>query len=341
MKMQIDRLIITNLPSFYKVNLYNRIAEHKKIFVVFTGDSASIRSGDFFDYKMDFEYVLLNDYVGIRKLVKAVNILYSVSYNELIISGYNELIYWIYAILSARRKNAVVVESSYLESTVKGLKGIIKKVFMFRVSKAYVSGEGQELLVRALGFKGEIVKTKGVGLFRLREQPMYQPRVSVRNFLYVGRLSPEKNLRTLILAFNKFPALQLNIIGSGPELAALQSIACSNIVFLGYQDNDILWKYYQENDVFVLPSYKEPWGLVVEEALNNGIPVIVSDKVGCIGEVVIHEFNGLIFNVESESNLEDTIDRMCDVAFYNQLRKNVSTMAFEAIAKEQVQSYLD
>ena len=54
--MTYDKIFVTNLPSFYKLNLYNAIAERKKIFVVFTGDTAGDRNKDFFNGEMNFEY---------------------------------------------------------------------------------------------------------------------------------------------------------------------------------------------------------------------------------------------------------------------------------------------
>ncbi len=74
----------------------------------------------------------------------------------------------------------------------------------------------------------------------------------------------------------------------------LKAMAKQNVHFLGAINNKELSGYYQKMDVFVLPSLIEPWGLVVEEALNNGLPVIVSDRVGC-AEEIIDESNGIVF----------------------------------------------
>lgn len=118
----------------------------------------------------------------------------------------------------------------------------------------------------------------------------------------------------------------------------MKTIAKSNITFLGQINNRELYKFYRDADVFILPSKSEPWGLVVEEALNNGTPVIVSDKVGCAIDLVTKD-TGLIFRSGNGDDLKAKVLRMCDVAYYNALRKNISTLDFNARAKKQIQSF--
>ena len=92
-------------------------------------------------------------------------------------------------------------------------------------------------------------------------------------------------------------------------------------------------------DVFVLPSKVEPWGLVVEEALNNGIPVIVSDRVGC-AEEIINNSNGLIFHYNDKNEFVAAINKMAEIDFYNRLRKNISKLNFEEIEQAQIACYV-
>lgn len=250
-----------------------------------------------------------------------LKLLLSLKWRECVIGGWDSVPMWMFALLSASKKNSVVVESSYFESQTKGLKGLIKKIFIRNIrKKAYVSGAGQKRLVEDLNFKGEIVVTKGVGVFNYVEQPPFEPRSAVRRFLYVGRLTEVKNLPFLINAFKNRLDLTLNIVGFGEQEEYLKSIAGDNVNFLGAVDNKKLPQVYQENDVFVLPSKSEVWGLVVEEALNNGAPVLVSDRVGC-GPEIVNESNGLVFKFDSEEDLLSKIDRISQIDYYNELRK--------------------
>ncbi|MCD8181744.1 MAG: glycosyltransferase family 4 protein, partial [Bacteroides sp.] len=170
-------------------------------------------------------------------------------------------------------------------------------------------------------------------------QPPYVQRDKVENFLYVGRLVDVKNLIYLINVFNKLPSLTLRIVGFGPLEGRLKHLAKSNIIFEGAVNNDKLSSYYQQNDVFILPSYSEPWGLVVEEALNNGMPVIVSNRVGCNRDLVTSE-RGLVFDINEYNSLENAINRITEIDFYNHLRKNISKMNFGDRTAKQVNLYI-
>lgn len=332
-----NKLIITNLPSFYKINLYNEINKHCKVLVIYTNDGSQGRNNDFFKGGAEFRYIHLakNKFVRICQLIK---ILLQVEYDELVISGWDSLPLWIGAIISPKRKNALVIESSYLESVTVGIKGFIKRIFLSRISKVYASGLAQRRVTDALNFRGETIITKGVGVFNYIKQPAYTPRDKVKNFLFVGRLINVKNLEYLVTKFNAHPELSLTIIGFGELENDLKAIAKPNIKFLGAIDNKELPVHYQSADVFILPSLIEPWGLVVEEALNNGTPVMVSNKVGCAEEIVT-EGNGVVFSLETD-DFDEKLSKIRDIDTYNAMRKHISTMDFESIEQYQVNCYL-
>lgn len=335
-----DIIFITNLPSFYKINLYNEINKRSRIFVIFTGESGEIRNEDFFKGTRIFDYIYLEKKNTLRKALNICQIIQKNNYNKLILGGWDSLLMWFAAYYSPIYRNAIVIESSYLESVTTGIKGFIKKRFMRRINKAYVSGKAQRILAERLNFKGEIVITKGVGLFNIVPQPKFTAKKSVKNFIYVGRLSLEKNLKYLIEIFNELPNFILNIVGFGPLENELRSLANSNIRFHGAVENKALSAYYQANDVFILPSLSETWGLVVEEAFNNNLPVIVSDKVGCADEIIVPDENGIIFSLSERDSLRDAVIKMADVDYYNKLRKNIAQMDFNKIAETQVNCYL-
>lgn len=332
------KVFITNLPSFYKINLYNGIAEREQIFVLYTGTKGDDRNPDFFQGKMAFRHLFLQGTTW-RKIAKILRVLKCTDYSELIIGGWDTPMMWAAAYFSPKGKNSVVVESSYHESCSTGIKALIKKMFLNRISKAYVPGISNEVLLQKLNFKGHIVMTKGVGVFNYVSQPPFIPRTEVKKFLFVGRLVEVKNLKLLIRVFNGLPQFTLSIIGFGEQENELKAMAKENVKFLGAVDNKCLPDIYQSHDVFILPSKSEPWGLVVEEALNNGIPVLVSDRVGCAEEIV-NESNGLVFHYNEMDSLRNAVLQMTDIAFYNQLRKNISRLDFAKIESEQIDCYL-
>lgn len=335
-----DIVFVTNLPSFYKINLFNRIAQKKNILVIFLKETDCQRNNDFYKGERNFKFISLANNNALIKAIKFLTLLKSINYSLIIIGGWDYIEFWIVSLLCPKKKNGLILESSVFESKTSGLKGFIKKIFISRISHIYASGKAQSDLSYALKFTGKLKITKGVGIFNYSPPLSFYKSDSVTNFLYVGRLSSEKNLEQLVKIFNSLPNLSLNIIGFGPLETHLITISKENIIFLGAIANSELFAYYRSNDVFILPSLSEPWGLVVEEALNNGIPVIVSDKVGCAPEIVRNDINGLIFDLTDKEGLKKAILKICDVDYYNSLKKNVCKIDFEKITNEQVECYL-
>jgi glycosyltransferase involved in cell wall biosynthesis len=135
-------------------------------------------------------------------------------------------------------------------------------------------------------------------------------------FLYVGRLSEEKNVLGLLEAFagyrNRGGLWKLVIAGDGPQQAQLLDAAreleiSAHVEWLGMRTTDELVKLYAFASCFVLPSTREPWGLVVNEALASGLPVIVSSRCGCAPELVRDGQNGFLFDPECAGELEQTL----------------------------------
>jgi glycosyltransferase involved in cell wall biosynthesis len=120
-------------------------------------------------------------------------------------------------------------------------------------------------------------------------------------FLGVGRQIAKKNWDTLIQAFcacmgGSEEGWGLVLVGDGPEAPRLKEIAAlshGKIVFVPFQDQETLCQFYSAAQCLVLPSsYGETWGLVVNEAMACGLPVIVSRECGCAETLVRDGHNG-------------------------------------------------
>ncbi|KMY50950.1 glycosyltransferase family 4 protein [Peribacillus loiseleuriae] len=102
---------------------------------------------------------------------------------------------------------------------------------------------------------------------------------------YVGRLAPEKDVKTLLAIAKSIPAyineyIQWVIIGDGPMREELENEAPENMMFTGYLRDEKLAEIYAASDVFVFPSSTETFGNVVLEALASGTPVICANAGG-------------------------------------------------------------
>lgn len=96
----------------------------------------------------------------------------------------------------------------------------------------------------------------------------------------VGRLTPSKGFDVLIRAFRQagLPGAKLAIVGEGRSRPALERLGAGEVVFAGYR-NDAK-DCFQAFDLFVCPSRYEPFGRVIVEALDGGVPVIATDALG-------------------------------------------------------------
>lgn len=342
-----DLVFITNLSPFYKINLYNEIAKKTKIFVIFMSKTSNCRNEDFFKGEKNFEYIYLNEDCyesrnSIKNSFKLIKILFSIEYKKIIMGGWDSLENWVAWTLSKKSKNCVVVESSEFESINYGIKGFLKKQFMKRITLGFTSGNSQSNLLKNLDYEGKIIKTKGVGIFNYEKKNLeIKKNNQIKNFIFVGRLSQEKNIEQLITVFNQLKDFNLNIVGYGPLEEKLKKKSKDNIKFLGKINNGDLSEIYQKNDVFILPSKSEPWGLVVEEALYNGLPVILSNRVGCAYEVIKNGVHGEIYDVNSDVELKKKIENISKIENYKKYKNNVENIDFKKVMEEQINSYVE
>jgi len=343
MKSEYDYLFITNLPAFYKVNLYNEIAKHCRIFVIFIANSSKIRAPDFTQKKILFDYTILNkDHVENRhvgkSLITLLKIIEPLRYHKVVVGGWDYCEFWVLAFMSNRQKNCLALESSVFESKTFGVRKFIKKIFLSRIDCVFSSGEGQNALLYAINYKRKIIKTLGVGIFNQNQRKKINS-IFKGKFLFVGRLAKEKNLHLLLKVFAHFPQFHLTLIGHGPLQNELLTACPANVKMVGHVPNHALAKWYQEHDVFILPSFSEPWGLVIEEALYYGLPVLVSNRVGCAQDLVLQHQVGLLFDPYFQHSLKDAIIE--SASQYENLCKNVERMDFKTRDAYQVKQYLE
>ncbi len=154
--------------------------------------------------------------------------------------------------------------------------------------------------------------------------------------LFSAKLVPRKDPFTLLRAFARMEMRHrtaLVFMGDGelrPSLEALTAeLGLSGVQFLGFVNQREIPRHYAMCDVFVLPSIYEPRGAVINEAMACGLPVIVSDRCGSIGDIVREGENAFVFNVGDELQLACDLDAL---AGDPSLRARMSKRSLEIIA---------
>jgi len=136
--------------------------------------------------------------------------------------------------------------------------------------------------------------------------------------LFCGRFIIQKGLYELLDAFKaqSRPDKYLVFVGGGELEADMKQYVIDNNIesvhFFGFQGRKDLPKYYAMSDVLVLPSWRETWGMVVNEALCFGLPVVVSDQVGAAPDLVQNGHNGFIFPYKNVQALTQCIGQVMD-----------------------------
>ena len=175
---------------------------------------------------------------------------------------------------------------------------------------------------------------------RRADQIRTELRLPDRYFLAIGRFIPKKNYPFLLNAFAAYRGrvsspIDLVILGDGPldqDLRACRSrLGLEDCVHLpGFKQYEDLPLYYGLADAFVHTSLREQWGLVVNEAMAAGLPVIVSERCGCVPDLIRPGVNGFSFDPEDADALASHLQTVSEDA---DLRDTMGTVGKEIVSE--------
>jgi glycosyltransferase involved in cell wall biosynthesis len=219
-----------------------------------------------------------------------------------IISGYYDAAAWTaWCWAGLHRKRRVLwAESNLFDHRRLSCKEALKRFFVTRCDCAHVYGTSNREYIEQLGMAPEKIFIKravaDTALF-IGAQGTTVRKGDRKTILYCGRFSPEKNLPLLLRAFAGLrrrvpePQTVLKLVGYGPDEARLRGMASElgivgAVEFAGRARQAELPAIMRAADALILPSTREPWGLVVNEAMLCGLPVAVSNRCGCCADLV-------------------------------------------------------
>lgn len=207
----------------------------------------------------------------------------------------------------------------------------VKGLLVRQFGGALVAGRAHALYLQSLGMPADRICSVGgcVDNERFAQRrnsdqcdgsPSHVRVPSVPYFLYVGRFIPQKNLARLLEAFRRYRkrcvdvAWDLVLVGGGAEEAQLRNFVCTwrvpGVHFPGFCQIEELSRLYARAGCFVLPSLVEPWGLVVNEAMAAGLPILLSRSCGCAAELVAEGRNGFLFRPDDIEGLGRLLGRV-------------------------------
>lgn len=156
--------------------------------------------------------------------------------------------------------------------------------------------------------------------------------------LCIARYAEEKNLFLLLKAFKESELVEkgwhLHLVGDGPLRKNLEQYISENnlqhhVSLEGWKSYTLLPDVYAQASCFILPSTFEPWGLVVNEAMASHLPVIVSDAVGCLPDLIDPD-NGWSFPANDVVSLSHILNVMGNLSADERMKMgNVSAAKIE------------
>ena len=128
--------------------------------------------------------------------------------------------------------------------------------------------------------------------------------------LYVGRISPEKNLGLFEKVLAEVPDAHVALVGDGPARKSLaKQLGRDRVTFAGFLQGEDLAAAFASADLFVMPSRTETLGFVVMEAMASGCPVVAA-RAGGIPDMVDHEESGILYDPDREDEAVAAIQEL-------------------------------
>jgi 1,2-diacylglycerol 3-alpha-glucosyltransferase len=280
-------------------------------------------------------------------MIKLFTVLAQVNPDVVAICGYAHPTMLAALVWSVWHRKAIVLlsDSKADDSPRRWWKEWPKQLLLKLYPAALVAGKPQARYVIQLGMSPESIfwgfdvvenKTFHPSKIRTTPQPLKFP-----FFLSVNRFVPEKNLPNLLIAYANYcqqsgdGAWHLVLCGDGPLRPGLEqqirSLGLAERVHLpGFLQQASLIPYYAHASCFIHASIKDTWGLVVNEAMAAGLPVLVSKRCGCFEDLVIEGVNGFGFVPE---DMQELADLMVQISANESDRDRMGQAALQHIQK--------
>ena len=339
-------VILTEIISPYRIPLFNTLAENAEVdlHVIFLAETdPTLRQWQVYKDEIHFSYEVLPSW---RQRLGRYNMLLNLGVTRalaargpdvILCGGYNYVASW-QALRWARAHRIPFVLWS--ESNAKDLRRghamveFLKSLFLRKCSGFVVPGRAaQEYLCADKKIAENAFFTApnavdndlfAAGASAARQNADYLRRglsLPKRYFLFTGRLVREKGVFELLAAYAKLTEsmrqqVGLVFVGDGASRQQLEeqaaSISPGAILFAGFAQREQLAIYYGLAEVLILPTYADTWGLVVNEAMACGLPVILSHAAGCAPELVRESWNGLLVAPRDVASLTFAIRSLAD-----------------------------
>jgi glycosyltransferase involved in cell wall biosynthesis len=348
-------VILSEIIAPYRIPVFNALARHENVdlHVIFLAETdPALRQWQVYKDDIHFSYQVLPSW---RRRIGNYNILLNrgvtsalrkASPNVILCGGYNYLASWQSLFWAHRHR---VPFSLWVESTTRDLRSgsrlvkFLKAKFMHQCAAFVVPGKSSFEFVMSYGAPEETIFTApnavDIQFFAERTDTVRRDaathrrmlRLPSRFFLSVGRLVRDKGVFDLLQAYGTLsPELRTEIglvlIGDGAARLELEqqakAITPGAVYFPGFVQREQLASYYALAETFIFPTHTDPWGLVVNEAMACGLPVISTSVAGCVADLVEDRWNGRVVPTGDSLQLASAMAELAtDVELRSQMQQ--------------------
>ena len=360
-------VILTEIISPYRIPLFNSLAEDSGIslHVIFLSETdPSLRQWRIYKEEMQFSYQILPSW---RKRIGKFNVLLNrgvkcalsdASPDVILCGGYNYVASW-QALQWARSRGIpfLLWSESNLQDARSGHAPVelLKTDFLRKCKGFVVPGKSarryllahriddEDIFFAPNAVDNDLFNTEALAALQNENECRRDLDLPDRYFLFVGRLVKEKGIFELLAAYAALDAqlrqrIGLVLVGDGICRQQLEqqsaSIASGLVKLAGFVQREQLAKYYALAEMLVLPTYTDTWGLVVNEAMACGLPVIVSRAAGCAEDLVKEGWNGLLVSPRDAAGLSLAMKSLAERADLSDLGTHSKQKVAEYSAQE-------
>jgi glycosyltransferase involved in cell wall biosynthesis len=315
-------LFLTNIPSPYRVDFFNLISKKINLTVIFERKFSSERNKNWHKTKnLNFRYYFLNSlYLFRDKSISfgAIFHLLKNKYDFIIIGGYSTptATLTILFLKLLRIKFILNIDGGFIKHKENFFKYFFKNMLISSASYWLSPGKSFDSYLKHYGanasrifyypfssvFRKDILKRKEINI-RFNSNKSF-------TIIYVGMVKDSKGINEFIFNAMKNPLFNYIVVGGQPSLnikALLIAKKISNIKFFDFMEKHDVFSILKESDIFLFLTKGDVWGLVINEALAAGLPIITTNKCGAGVELIKHGKNGFFVNIQSPTEIQKYI----------------------------------
>lgn len=333
--------ILTDIISPYRIPVFNRLAEYDDLDleVFFLAENSSLRNWRVEKERIRFKYEVLPGRV-VSKTYQNGSLFFNPTisarisqgrFDNVLFGGYHHPSYWLaLAYCKAARKQTILWSESNLRDyrIQTKIRTKFKHLLVNAFDRYVVPGTTHLDYLESFGVVREKIwiapNAVDVEHFASQSSIHRSNKEAIKSslgitgdiILFVGRLIDEKGVSDLLFAFEEViqhHQVTLVIVGSGPDENRYKAFVEKHklpVIFTGFQQQSELPKFYGIADIFAFPSYTDPWGLVLNEAMASGLPVVVSSAPGAVDDLVSDGENGYIHAPGDQSAMADAFKKL-------------------------------